>query len=394
MNIQADAGATRLKVARAAAKEEKEAIFRLRYQVSVEEMGQRPKSADHERKRVTDAIDDEATILYVTDGSGEPLASLRIVGATKVPNAQEVHTYALDRLPEVDRKAVSFTSRLVVSPKARGMGAVGMLLNEVYTDRRNNGMWFDCIQCSPSLVALYEVMGYRRFVPTVMETDVGLRVPMALVADDVEHLARVRSPLLSMAERFKNDTAHGTWFAKRFSEYATPAVSRAMTPDEFWRYLAERIHIEDYPLLRDLSGDERKQVLNAGNAIRVDKGSAALRAGDPGSDMYMVLSGVLEVRANTSDGGSHVMETLGKGQIFGEMGFLSSRPRSADVVAVTDAEILVITRDFLERLTRDKPAVASRMLMNLSLYLVDRLQNTTRGLVDMTQQRNMLLTGL
>ena len=39
MNIQADAGATRLKVARAAAKEEKEAIFRLRYQVSVEEMG-------------------------------------------------------------------------------------------------------------------------------------------------------------------------------------------------------------------------------------------------------------------------------------------------------------------------------------------------------------------
>ena len=43
-------------------------------------------------------------------------------------------------------------------------------------------------------------MGYRRFVPTVMETDVGLRVPMALVADDVEHLTRVRSPFLGVAE--------------------------------------------------------------------------------------------------------------------------------------------------------------------------------------------------
>lgn len=63
MDIQADAGATRLKVARAASKDEKEAVFRLRYQVSVEEMGQRPKSADHERKRVADAIDDQASIL-------------------------------------------------------------------------------------------------------------------------------------------------------------------------------------------------------------------------------------------------------------------------------------------------------------------------------------------
>ena len=110
--------------------------------------------------------------------------------------------------------------------------------------------------------------------------------------------------------------------------------------------------------------------------------------------MLFRSSGVLEVRANTTDGGSYVMETLGKGQIFGEMGFLSSRPRTADVVAVTDAEILLITREFLEKITTEKPAVASRMLMNLSLYLVDRLQNTTRGLVDMTQQRNMLLTGL
>lgn len=321
MNMQGDAVASRLKVVRATSKDEKEAVYGLRYQVSVEEMGLRPKSADHERKRLTDALDDEATILYLTDGGSEPLATLRVVGASKVPHAAEVRTYALDRLPEVDRKAVSFTSRLCVAPQARRVGAVGMLLNEVYNERRNNGIWFDCIQCAPALVALYEVMGYRRFVPTVMETDVGLRVPMALVADDVEHLTRVRSPFLGVAERFKNDASHGTWFAKRFSEYATPSVSRAMGPEEFWRYLAERIHIEDYPLLRDLSIDERKQVLSAGNVKRIAKGSAALRAGDPSNDMYMVLSGVLEVRANTSDGGSYVMETLGKGQIFGEMGF-------------------------------------------------------------------------
>ena len=98
--------------------------------------------------------------------------------------------------------------------------------------------------------------------------------------------------------------------------------------------------------------------------------------------MFMLLSGAAEVRAATPRGIDHVLETLGKGQVFGEMSFLSGRPRTADVVALTNVEVLSLNCKFLERLTESMPAAASRLLLNLSIYLVERLQNTTRALAD------------
>jgi CRP-like cAMP-binding protein len=155
-----------------------------------------------------------------------------------------------------------------------------------------------------------------------------------------------------------------------------------MGTDEFLRYLTARVHVDDYPLLRNLTEPEVKEVLHSGTIVRAQKGNLVIRTGDPGQDMYMVMTGVLEVRARSTSGRSHVIETLGKGQVFGEMSFLNGRPRTADVAAVTDAEVLLITRDFLDRLMRGAPVVASRLPINLSMYLVDRLQNTTRNLVD------------
>ncbi len=376
MTEAADGMRTRLRVGSATTREEKEAVYRLRYRVVVDEMKKHPDYADNTSKMLTDPLDRVATVLYLADGN-ELVAAVRNIWAPRAPEARQVQFYELDKLPEVPREAISFTSRLIVAPQYRGTKALGVLLAAVYGEARAKGIWLDFINCAPPLVSLYEVMGYRRFMANVLDTDVGLSVPMVLVGDDVEYLTRVHSPLARMAAPFKNDPAHGAWFAKRFAEHAQPSCARVMGTDEFLRYLTERVHVDDYPLLRGLAEPEVKEVLHSGTVVRVQKGNLVIRAGDPGNDMYMVMSGVLEVRAR-----GHVIETLGKGQMFGEMSFLSRRPRTADVAAVTDAEVLLLTREFLERLTRGAPAVASRLLMNLSMYLVDRLQNTTRSLVD------------
>jgi hypothetical protein len=373
-------GKRNLRVGKATTREEKEAVYRLRYSISVEEMKKRPDYADHVAKMLTDPLDQIATVLYLAEGN-EIVAAVRNIWAPAAPEARQVQFYELDKIPEVPREAMSFTSRLIIAPRYRSTMALGVLLAAIYQEARSKGIWLDFINCAPPLVSLYEVLGYRRFMANVLDTDVGLSVPMALVADDVEYLTRVHSPFARMAPAFANDPAHGAWFAKRFAEYAQPSCARVMGTDEFLRYLTERVHVDDYPLLRGLAEGEVKEVLHSGTIVRAQKGNLVIRAGDPGHDMYMVMSGVLEVRARSKTG-SHVIETLGKGQVFGEMSFLNGRPRTADVAAVTDAEVLLITRDFLERLTRGAPAVAARLLMNLSIYLADRLQNTTRSLVD------------
>ncbi len=135
--------------------------------------------------------------------------------------------------------------------------------------------------------------------------------------------------------------------------------------------------------LHSLTVDERAECLERGSLRARAAGEMLVQADAPFSSLSVILSGSADVRRR--DG--VVLATLGAGDVVGEMSFLNGRPRTADVAAMTDAEVLLITREFLERLTRGAPAVAARLLMNLSMYLVDRLQNTTQGLVSMMEQR-------
>jgi hypothetical protein len=376
----AEPGAAKLRVSIASTSEELAAVSRLRYRVWVDEMGNRKThAADHASKTMSDEIDAAARVFYLANGD-DVIATIRSITAEEAPQSKYVRFYQLAAMPEVPRHQITFSSNLIIAPEWRGTRALGHLLDAMYEDGRRRGAWLDFIHCAPSLVSLYEALGYRRFMPNVLETEIGLRVPLALVADDAAYLSKVRSPFARLVPRFDSDPGHANWFATRFAEYSQPSCARLMGADEFWNFLTERIHVDDHPLFRDVPIDESKRVLNAGTIIRVAKGNVAIRSGDIGSDMFMVLAGVAEVRAG--DGARRVLETLGKGQIFGEMSFLSRRPRTADVVALSDLELLSISRDFLERLARTAPATASRVLLNLADYLVDRLQNTTRSLVD------------
>ena len=71
------------------------------------------------------------------------------------------------------------------------------------------------------------------------------------------------------------------------------------------------------------------------------------------------------------------LAVFGAGDTFGEIGFLTRASRTADVVARTDAEILVLSGDTLERLMRDEPAIAAKVLRNIAEELARRLSLTS-----------------
>jgi predicted RND superfamily exporter protein len=95
-----------------------------------------------------------------------------------------------------------------------------------------------------------------------------------------------------------------------------------------------------------------------------------MRRGDHGEEMYLVLQGTAEVRAE--DG--RVLAGLGRGDVVGEMGLLRRTVRSADVVASDAVEVLVIDEDFLRRLRVLYPRFASRFFLNIARILSDRLE--------------------
>jgi len=69
---------------------------------------------------------------------------------------------------------------------------------------------------------------------------------------------------------------------------------------------------------------------------------------------------------------------VGAGDPFGEIGFLTDEPRTANVVARSPCEVLVLSGAFFQRFIAKDPAVAAKVLLNLSKVLAGRLTLTTR----------------
>lgn len=102
------------------------------------------------------------------------------------------------------------------------------------------------------------------------------------------------------------------------------------------------------PLFADLADPDLVEIAMQSTEARRPAGTSLIREGALGRQTLVVLSGTVQVET-----GGTIVATLGPGQIIGELAVLNGQPRSADVVAVTDVQLLVFdTREFFQLLER------------------------------------------
>jgi len=65
---------------------------------------------------------------------------------------------------------------------------------------------------------------------------------------------------------------------------------------------------------------------------------------------------------------------LASGAIFGEMGILDEKPRSATVIATTTTSCYVLDRDRFKMLQEEQPRIATSLFRIIALILADRLR--------------------
>jgi serine/threonine-protein kinase len=73
-----------------------------------------------------------------------------------------------------------------------------------------------------------------------------------------------------------------------------------------------------------------------------------LREGDPPDAAYILTRGRCEAY-RTVGGDRRVLREMGAGDVFGEMALLSSKTRSASVLALEDVTAIVVTKEALQR---------------------------------------------
>ena len=72
------------------------------------------------------------------------------------------------------------------------------------------------------------------------------------------------------------------------------------------------------------------------------EGGVVIEEGKEGRSLFIVTRGVLRVEGRSAAGGALRMGVLTAGDVFGEVSFLTGRPRTATVIAETGAECLEI----------------------------------------------------
>ncbi|MFL6285914.1 MAG: cyclic nucleotide-binding domain-containing protein [Pyrinomonadaceae bacterium] len=83
-------------------------------------------------------------------------------------------------------------------------------------------------------------------------------------------------------------------------------------------------------------------------------GEIIIRAGDSGSSMFVVGRGSVDVRVD-SNGTSRMLKRLSEGDFFGEMGLFTGEPRTANVIAADETEVLEIGHDAMKGLFDTNP---------------------------------------
>jgi hypothetical protein len=135
------------------------------------------------------------------------------------------------------------------------------------------------------------------------------------------------------------------------------------------------------PLFAGLSRWQARKVVLLGKLETAPAGTLVLRKGEPGNEMYMVITGRMRVFDRRPDGGEKVLADLEPGAVFGEMALVTRDVRSAFVVATTDAEVLRLDFAALERIRRRFPYTGAKLFRNLARVLAERLRRMTDAVV-------------
>jgi predicted GNAT family N-acyltransferase len=212
--------------------EEKERIFQLRYQIYIEEMGKSNKNADHDKKIIKDLLDDWGTLFYI-EKKRQMVATIRINSSSDGKFSEEfMDIYKVEHFIKAEPIKYSFSSRLMVHKDRRNSKVTSCILNNSYKFFRDNKIRFNFLNCSSSLLQLYQNLGCRRYAENFIDSDVGLRTPLVLLTEDIVHLRNVRSIYYKIAKKYENNFEDGPWFERAFSKYIACITGKPSESDQ------------------------------------------------------------------------------------------------------------------------------------------------------------------
>jgi uncharacterized membrane protein len=153
--------------------------------------------------------------------------------------------------------------------------------------------------------------------------------------------------------------------------------------------------LKEVPLFQLLDDHERTELAGQLEVVDFTAGETIFNYGEPGTAIYVISSGEVEVFFKNDTGERIVLEVATRGDFFGELSMLDNGTRSASVVATEATQAFRLDRTDLEKFLELRPKAAMDLLAAMGRrhrQAVERLRHTaTRNVNEETEDKRTLV---
>lgn len=122
-----------------------------------------------------------------------------------------------------------------------------------------------------------------------------------------------------------------------------------------------------------LAPPDRARILAIGAPAEFPPGAVLMHQGDPGTSLFILLSGLVKVTVTTSAGAETILALRGRGDVVGELAAIDENPRTATVCALGQVGALRVSGARYLALCRTSPVIAQRTME----ILIGKIRNAT-----------------
>ena len=349
--------------------EELEQIYRLRYEIYVEEMHIFGSVADHERRLLYGQNDRGARLLYAKLGN-EIIASMRLnLGKDGAFSEELEETYNLNLFrPTLDDTQILVLTRFMIKKDHRGSHLSFRMIEQVAKLCLEEDIEMAVCDCQPHLIRYYQRMGFRSYDCEVYnDPEFGIMTPLAFVLRDLQYLASMRSPLKKALDQPVEDVDRVLEIASLLGAPTVDALDEMDLIEK--NEIFDRLVDVKTALFADMSREDIRAIVSKGYVLSLCKDDLIIREGQQTATVFIVLDGEVEIWQN-----GNVVRRATSGEVVGELGFLLDARRSANVVVASDdAVILSLDESRLKQRIKPDASKVSRLLYNLCNILASRV---------------------
>jgi CRP/FNR family cyclic AMP-dependent transcriptional regulator len=143
-------------------------------------------------------------------------------------------------------------------------------------------------------------------------------------------------------------------------------------------------------IFADLSAGDLKAVAQSCTESTYPDGDHLCRQGERGVAAFLIVSGQVEVVAET-DTGPVQLAILGQGSIVGELSIIDGAERVASIRALGEVQALLLTAWSMQGLIRSRPTIAAAMLPIIVRRFRDTAQDLRAQKADLPNSRKSII---